>query len=66
MIEEELDPAIAAVEGAFPILDEFSSGSTSFLEVSKHMGKTFKHMVKSGKGGNMAGVLTALVALGSG
>jgi hypothetical protein len=30
------------------------------------MSKTFKHMVKSGKGGNMAGVLTALVTLGSG
>lgn len=66
LIEEELDPAIYAVEGAFPIIEEFASGATEFVQVSKHMTKTFKHMVKSGKGGNMAGVLTALVTLGSG
>jgi hypothetical protein len=66
LIEDELDPAIRAVEGAFPIIDEFANGATSFAQVSKHMGVTFKHLVKSGKGGAMAGVLTAVVQLGSG
>jgi len=63
LVFDELDPAISAVQGAYPIIDSFSHNSASFVEVTRHMSKTFKQLVKAGKGAEMAGALTAMVSL---
>lgn len=64
LVDDELTPAIEAVEGAFPIIEEFEQGAKSFVQVTRHMAGTFKAVVKSGKGSLMAAPLSALLALG--
>lgn len=63
LINNELDPAISAVRGAYPIIDDFADGATSFAQITQHMGKTFKSVVKVGFGANMAAPLTAVLQL---
>lgn len=62
VLNEELNPAIEAVEGVFPLLAEFSEGPVSLIQLTRHLNKSFLQMVKAQKVPQFGTILAHLLA----
>jgi len=62
VLNEELNPAIEAVEGVFPLLAEFSEGPASLIQLTNHLNKSFLQMVKAQKVPQFGTILAHLLA----
>lgn len=62
-IYDELDPAIAAVNGVYPILDEIvvSQSPSSFVQLNSHVNKAFLQMLKAQKTTQFGVILISLL-----
>lgn len=61
MVNDELDPAIEAVQGAYPILRDFASQTVGFVQFSNHVNKMFTRMVKANKVTSFTAIVTVLL-----
>lgn len=61
LVNEELIPAIEAVQGAYPILRDFASQTVGFVQFSNHINKMFTKMVKANKVSSFASIVTVLL-----
>ncbi|EAS07284.3 Ndc1 protein (macronuclear) [Tetrahymena thermophila SB210] len=62
LVNNQLQPAIDAVQGAYPILSDFASQTVSFVQFSNHINKMFLQMVKANKVNSFTAILTVLLS----
>jgi len=64
LLTKELDPALAAIQQAYPIIDELTQSETSFVDVTHKLTTMFIQLTEADKGAMMAPLLAAFVSLG--
>ncbi|EGR29574.1 ndc1 protein, putative [Ichthyophthirius multifiliis] len=63
--ENQLKPAILAVQDAYPIIQELEDSAVGFVQLTRHITKLFARTTKAGKTNAIAPLLSALVELGN-
>lgn len=62
LVNDQLQPALEAVQGAYPILRDFASQSVGFVQFSSHVNLMFTQMVKANKVNSFAAIVTVLLS----